>query len=112
MIRRPPRTKRMTHSFPTRRSSDLETISKRKPMIKLEFQKKLSFPSGEMNMDIALHMKEAEWVGIYGPSGAGKTTLLRFMAGLLRPHTGFLRINGETWCDTRDRKYVVSGKEV
>src|SRR3546814_1119584 len=63
-----------------------------------------------MNMDIALHMKEGEWVGIYGPSGAGKTTLLRFMAGLLRPHNGFLRINGETWCDTRKRIFIPPGK--
>src|SRR3546814_4374498 len=57
-----------------------------------------------------LHMKEGEWVGIYGPSGAGKTTLLRFMAGLLRPHNGFLRINGETWCDTRKRIFIPPGK--
>src|SRR3546814_11193120 len=30
MIRRPPRSKRMTHSFPTRRSSDLQHASARR----------------------------------------------------------------------------------
>jgi molybdate transport system ATP-binding protein len=40
---------------------------------------------------------------VYGPSGAGKTTLLRLLAGLLRPDTGFIEVEGETWLDTARR---------
>jgi molybdate transport system ATP-binding protein len=38
---------------------------------------------------------------LFGPSGAGKTTILRHIAGLERPDTGTVRVDGEVWCDTR-----------
>ena len=34
--------------------------------------------------------------GIYGPSGHGKTTLLNAVAGLVKPDSGFIEINGDT----------------
>lgn len=36
---------------------------------------------------------------IIGPSGGGKTTLLRLIAGLERPHGGYVLVNGRTWAD-------------
>ena len=33
-------------------------------------------------------------VGIIGPNGAGKTTLLRILVGLIRPHGGWVSIDG------------------
>ncbi len=36
---------------------------------------------------------------LFGPSGAGKTTVLRCLAGLERPDAGFIRMDGEAWCD-------------
>lgn len=35
-----------------------------------------------------------EIVGLLGPNGAGKTTALRCIAGILRPNSGSIRING------------------
>jgi molybdate transport system ATP-binding protein len=42
-----------------------------------------------------------ELVALVGPSGSGKTTILRAIAGLVRPHDGEIRCNGEVWQDAR-----------
>lgn len=43
---------------------------------------------------------------ITGPSGAGKTTLLSLIAGLSRPSSGQIRLNGKTLVDTRAKQFV------
>ncbi|MFN7001759.1 MAG: TSUP family transporter, partial [Elioraea tepidiphila] len=37
---------------------------------------------------------------VIGASGSGKTTILRSIAGLWRPSTGRVAVEGETWLDT------------
>jgi ABC-2 type transport system ATP-binding protein len=37
-----------------------------------------------------------EAVGVIGPNGAGKTTLLRIAMGLIRPDSGWIRLDGES----------------
>jgi multiple sugar transport system ATP-binding protein len=44
---------------------------------------------------ISLAVKDGEFFVLLGPSGAGKTTTLRVIAGLERPDTGVVRMNGE-----------------
>lgn len=44
---------------------------------------------------IDLHIKPGEAVGMVGPSGSGKSTLMSVMAGLERPTTGRIEIDGE-----------------
>lgn len=45
--------------------------------------------------DIALGVREGEFVCILGPSGCGKSTLLNIVAGFLPPTAGSVRIDGE-----------------
>jgi NitT/TauT family transport system ATP-binding protein len=56
----------------------------------------ISFSFGEEKVlsQISFQVDRAEIVAILGPSGVGKTTLLRCIAGLLRPQTGKIRIDG------------------
>lgn len=44
--------------------------------------------------DISLHLKAGEYVAIVGESGVGKSTLLNLVAGLDRPDSGLLVLDG------------------
>ena len=46
--------------------------------------------------DAQLCVERGEFVALIGPSGCGKTTLLRLLAGLERPDTGEVQIDGRT----------------
>src|SRR5438128_11004222 len=43
---------------------------------------------------LSFEVGPGEIVGLIGPNGAGKTTTLRSLAGILRPTSGHLRIDG------------------
>jgi ABC-2 type transport system ATP-binding protein len=44
--------------------------------------------------DLSFQVAAGEIVGLIGPNGAGKTTTLRALAGILRPTSGHVRIDG------------------
>lgn len=46
-----------------------------------------------------VHVRDAEFVAIVGPTGCGKSTLLNAVAGLLKPSSGTVRIHGEPLTD-------------
>lgn len=46
--------------------------------------------------DVSLHVDEGEFVALVGPNGAGKTTTLRAIAGLVKPISGQILLNGES----------------
>jgi ABC-2 type transport system ATP-binding protein len=45
--------------------------------------------------DLTFDVQSGEIVGLIGPNGAGKTTTLRSIAGILRPSSGTIRIDGK-----------------
>ena len=44
--------------------------------------------------DLSFAVAPGEIVGLIGPNGAGKTTTLRSIAGILKPTTGLVRVDG------------------
>ena len=51
--------------------------------------------NNEFLQNINLDISSGEKVAILGPSGCGKSTLLRLIAGLEKPNTGVIKINGQ-----------------
>jgi iron(III) transport system ATP-binding protein/putative spermidine/putrescine transport system ATP-binding protein len=47
---------------------------------------------------VSLEIHNGEFLTVLGPSGSGKTTLLRLIAGLERPDTGHISIDGRVVC--------------
>jgi iron complex transport system ATP-binding protein len=68
--------------------------------------------------DVGLQAEAGGFVGLIGPNGSGKTTLLRILAGLLRPDTGGVLIDGHSLADLPDVEraramaYLPQGTEV
>lgn len=57
-----------------------------------------SYPGAQRSFEISdLKMTAGESVFLYGPSGSGKTTLLSLITGILLPHTGDVRLLGESF---------------
>ncbi|HVN69273.1 MAG TPA: ABC transporter ATP-binding protein [Candidatus Binatia bacterium] len=56
----------------------------------------VSFPdAAHRSLDgVSIEVPDGETLAVVGPSGAGKSTLLRVIAGLLRPNSGDVRIDG------------------
>jgi nitrate/nitrite transport system ATP-binding protein len=48
----------------------------------------------EVLEDITLEVEQGEFVAIIGYSGAGKTTLMSLLAGLIKPDSGSIKLNG------------------
>ena len=59
------------------------------------------FPDGVTGLkDLSFSAQQGNLVGIMGSSGAGKTTLMNVLAGMNRPASGHVRINGlDLWED-------------
>ncbi|MEE1320781.1 MAG: ABC transporter ATP-binding protein [Acutalibacteraceae bacterium] len=45
--------------------------------------------------DISFQIEEGSIVGLLGPNGCGKTTLIKILTGLIKDHTGTVRIDND-----------------
>lgn len=70
----------------------------------------LKFPNGAIGLR-NVHISEGpgKLIGIMGASGAGKTTLLNVLAGLVKPTTGQILINGFDIHSQKDKIHGVIG---
>jgi ABC-type nitrate/sulfonate/bicarbonate transport system ATPase subunit len=57
----------------------------------------LNFSYGDKTVlrDLSFSVQDGEFVSILGPSGCGKSTLLNALAGICRPQSGQIRIDGK-----------------
>lgn len=46
---------------------------------------------------------DASVIGLFGASGSGKTSILHAIAGLNTPHSGLIKIQGQTWFDSNQK---------
>ena len=72
-----------------------------------------AFGKVKMLHGIDLDIHDGEMVVLVGPSGCGKSTLLRLMAGLDRPTSGTIEIDGAdvtpcNGCRSRDWRWCSS----
>jgi zinc/manganese transport system ATP-binding protein len=54
----------------------------------------LAFGTRVVLSNIALAIRDDEFIGMLGPNGSGKTTLMRAILGLIPPRTGSIRVLG------------------
>lgn len=45
--------------------------------------------------DISLQVNKGDFIGIIGPNGSGKSTLLKIIAGIIKPDSGSVKVNGK-----------------
>lgn len=79
-------------------------------MIQLTASKKLNPKGGTPKLEINLHIKKGEHTGIIGASGAGKTTLLKILAGLIKPDSGKIIVDGTTWFESEQKINIPTQK--
>ncbi len=58
----------------------------------------LVLPLADFTLDVSLKTSRGA-TALYGPSGAGKTTLLELIAGIRRPRSGRIEMDGRVVCD-------------
>ncbi|MCF2137814.1 MAG: ABC transporter ATP-binding protein [Candidatus Thorarchaeota archaeon] len=87
-----------------------ERPSLKDPAIEItNLKKKFGKTMAVRNLDLVVH--PGEIVGLVGPNGAGKTTSLRILAGIIRPTSGAVKVNGIPMSDNaidakRDIGYI------
>jgi len=54
--------------------------------------------------EITFHVKEGEFVAVFGPSGSGKSTLLHLLGGLDRPDKGEVSVDGISFSTLNDNE--------
>lgn len=72
-------------------------------MIYINIKKHLDTAEGALEAHYELSITDGEFLTLFGSSGAGKTTLLRMIAGLEKPNSGVIDVDGEVWFDSEKK---------
>jgi putative ABC transport system ATP-binding protein len=59
---------------------------------------------GVLVYGVSLSLQPGEFVALVGPSGSGKTTMLAILAGLLRPTSGSIMIDGQELSTIKEKE--------
>lgn len=71
--------------------------------MKLEIDKlDVHFDGRQILGGLSFGVAEGEFVSLLGPSGCGKSTILNILAGLIRPESGTVRVDGATVSGTSE----------
>jgi putrescine transport system ATP-binding protein len=70
-----------------------DPVSRQSPLIRIEALSKRFGPVPAV-VDLSLDISEGEFFSLLGASGCGKSTLLRLIAGLERPDSGRIAVDG------------------
>lgn len=62
--------------------------------------KNISLPLAEFRLEVNAEVRKPIITVVFGPSGSGKTSLLDLVAGLRRPESAYIELNGEVLTDT------------
>ncbi len=54
-----------------------------------------SFGAVTALVDVSMHLRQAEVLGLIGDNGAGKSTLIKILTGYLKPDAGTIFVNGQ-----------------
>ena len=79
------------------------------PRIDVAIRKTLYSGPRVFHLDIAFH-SDSERIVILGPSGTGKSLTLQAIAGLLRPDSGHIRLEGQTLFDSATKTNLPARK--
>ncbi len=72
-------------------------------MIEVNITKHLDTAEGPLEAHYDLTINDKEFITLFGASGAGKTTLMRLIAGLDKPDSGSIIVDGEIWFDSTQK---------
>ena len=79
-------------------------------MIHIAINKLLHGSDGDLTLDVALEIKEGEFLALSGRSGSGKTTLLRILAGL-ESANGEIKVADAVWLNGQ-KELAVQKREI
>ena len=60
----------------------------------------IKFAFSQHAFDFSLYAQSGARLALRGPSGIGKTTILNLIAGILRPHSGQIKFNDQSFSST------------
>lgn len=72
-------------------------------MIDFSLRKTLKSAEGRLELELNAKVENGQFISLYGISGSGKTSLLRMLAGLMKPDSGFITVNGASWFDAEKK---------